>query len=286
MPLLKLRIGLEVSACTGNAQRVTLWDVLRLSQATPESTNVSINCEHRVGDKECISSCWTRSESLSELDSEINTLKKGKVLSIPEARSIIVNTIRALEHTGVDNDGKLQVFWPFTANSMTNRISPSTCKESHNWFRVIKDTRDASTFAAASQRCLEFREQETVQSCSKVNRNIHARRTRTVLCTQILFDPDNVSDNQGFGNRRSILPKFGEKNETGNFCVGFLIGEAYLTVEKPLQNGPTVAIIAVGPKKSLRRRLVGLLNERLVPQLCERINQDVTTGLWRTLFIY
>jgi hypothetical protein len=88
------------------------------------------------------------------------------------------------------------------------------------------------------------------------------------------------------GNRRSILPIFGEKNETGKMCVEFLIGEAYLTVEKSLQNGPTVAIIAVGPKKSLRRRLVGTLNERLVPQLWERINHDVTTGLWRTLFIY
>lgn len=48
MPLLNLRIGLEVSACTGNSQRTTLWDALRLSQTAADSTKGSSKCQHSI----------------------------------------------------------------------------------------------------------------------------------------------------------------------------------------------------------------------------------------------
>lgn len=59
-PLLKLNIGLEVSACTGNARRVTLWDVLRLSRSKGSSNN----CEHEIASPKCIQSCWNCRSSI------------------------------------------------------------------------------------------------------------------------------------------------------------------------------------------------------------------------------
>ncbi|KAL3470978.1 hypothetical protein BJX99DRAFT_238460 [Aspergillus californicus] len=41
--MLKLLIGLEVSACTGNSRRVSLWDALRLSQVKQRG---SVFCGH------------------------------------------------------------------------------------------------------------------------------------------------------------------------------------------------------------------------------------------------
>ncbi|KAJ5287950.1 hypothetical protein N7478_003636 [Penicillium angulare] len=57
--ILKLRIGLEISACTGNAQKITLWDALRLSR-TDRGLPPNLKCKHAVGDLVCIQSCWTQ----------------------------------------------------------------------------------------------------------------------------------------------------------------------------------------------------------------------------------
>jgi hypothetical protein len=60
---LKLKVGLEISTCTGNAQRVTLWDSLRLSHAKVNGQAASIFqtgetlCKHDIEDKDCIHSC-------------------------------------------------------------------------------------------------------------------------------------------------------------------------------------------------------------------------------------
>ena len=185
VPLLKLRVGLEVSACTGNSQRVTLWDALRLSQASIESTDDPMYCAHEVGDRHCISSCWTRCRSADDIDCD-DMPRQGMPFSGIEARRVIISSILALKHSGVDSEGNLQVSWPFNTSPVSCPIFPSTSKEAHHWFRVVKDTRKTSRFAVFSQRCLEFPEQGLVRPCSAPCKNGHFRPLQTILSTRIL----------------------------------------------------------------------------------------------------
>ncbi|KAJ6019013.1 hypothetical protein N7522_001080 [Penicillium canescens] len=108
VPLLNLRVGLEVIACTGNAQRVTLWDALRLSQASIESTDDPMYCAHEIGDRLCISSCWTRCRSVDDIDCD-DMPRQGKPFSGIESRRVIISSILALKHSGVDSEGNLPV---------------------------------------------------------------------------------------------------------------------------------------------------------------------------------
>ena len=186
MPLLNLRVGLEVSVCTGNAQRVTLWDALRLSQTGAQAIDNTSCCTHEVGDKDCIGLCWTRWQSNDEIDSLGGIPKPNKHLSGAEARRVIISSIFALEHSGVDSEGNLQVCWPFSHSPVNYPILPSSPRESHHWFPVVKDSRDTSSFVVFSQRCLEFPEQGLVRSCSTSYKEGHFNTPQTILATRIL----------------------------------------------------------------------------------------------------
>lgn len=170
-PLLRLRIGLEVSACTGNAQRVALWDALRLSQASDEAGNDRC-CKHHIADLRCIQSCWTRCRSNNATDSLIDNTSKENMLqhhepvstlnnnqeaklSDKDVKRIIVRAIMKLQHTGVDPEGNLQAYWAFLDTPMNQRINPTRFNK---WLDIVADTRDTSTFAVVSQRCLQFRQ--------------------------------------------------------------------------------------------------------------------------------
>ncbi|KAJ5440386.1 hypothetical protein N7491_002792 [Penicillium cf. griseofulvum] len=186
VPLLNYRVGLEVSACTGNAQRVTLWDALRLSQTSIQPIDHPTHCAHKVGDKGCISSCWTRWQSMDEIDSLDYKPGKGLLLTGIEARRVVINSVLALMHTGVDSDGNLQVSWPFSNSPGNCPVLSSTPQGSHNWFPVVKDTRKTSSFAVFSQRCLEFSEQGQTRPCSALWQDGHFRPLQTTLSTRIL----------------------------------------------------------------------------------------------------
>ncbi|KAL4942536.1 hypothetical protein BDV06DRAFT_211741 [Aspergillus oleicola] len=269
-PLLKLQIGLEVSACTGNAKR-----------ATTDSTNDSPSCHHRIGDKNCISSCWTRHHHLNELDSQFNLHKASKALPISEARLIIIKTILALEHTGIDNEGNLQACWPFTDSFMNYRISSS--KETHNWFRAVKDTRVVSTFAVVSQRCLEFREQGISRLCTNLGGNELSRPLQTVLCTRVLLDSAFAADVGAGDHRLGSPPQDGLMATLQN--TNFLLGEAHLTMRRTLRKDLIFTIIAVS-SNPWQRRLRTVLAERKIPRLQEQIDLDITTGTLGLLFVY
>ncbi|KAJ5174442.1 uncharacterized protein N7482_000319 [Penicillium canariense] len=126
--LLTSHIGLELSACTGNARRVTLWDALRLSQtkAVPSNTTSqkpgTVTCQHRVADPDCIKSCWTRLFSTDDIDCSINIPPEGSPTRKEYIRRLVLNAIIALEDAGVDHNDHLQAFWPFTDNPRTHRI--------------------------------------------------------------------------------------------------------------------------------------------------------------------
>ncbi|KAK5061162.1 hypothetical protein LTR84_007704 [Exophiala bonariae] len=172
VPILKLRIGLEVSACTGNAQRTTLWDALRLAQKRSKDTllpapgqhDTAKTCSHGIGDIDCMQSCWNIQRNLDGIDAVPNTQLDQKTL-----RKTIIQSILMLQDTGVDHNEELQAWWPFTDAPMTRRIpqlEPADGITSY-WIPILKDTRDCSTFAVLSQRCLEFRDKGLRRACYK-----------------------------------------------------------------------------------------------------------------------
>ncbi|CAI7623458.1 unnamed protein product [Penicillium glandicola] len=268
-PLLNIRVGLEVSACTGNAQRVTLWDALRFSQTSTQPTDHSMYCAHKVGDMKCISTCWTRWQSMDDIDSLGHIPGQNKLLSVIEARRVIINSIIALEYSGVDSEGNLQVSWPFSDSPANCLVLPSTPRGSHNWFRVIKDTRDTSCFAVFSQRCLEFPEEGMMRSCSAPCKERHSRSLQTTLSTRILTPA--------------------EEGSVSGLLVGvkFQVGEAHLTVTKAVQDQlAMIATVSMNPLSPLRYRLREILPDARASDYKEHIWSDITTGLSVPVFVH
>lgn len=269
VPLLNLRVGLEVSACTGNAQRVTLWDALRFSQTSTKPTDDPTCCAHNVGDKNCISSCWTRWWSVDEIDSLGHIPAQNKFLTGVEARRVIINSILALEHSGVDSEGNLQVCWPFSNSPVNCPVLPSTPNESHNWFRVVKDTRDTSSFAVFSQRCLEFPEKGVMRSCSAPCKDGNSKPLQTTLLTRILTPTEYES--------------------VSGLLVGvkFLVGEAHLTVTKAVQDQlGIIAAVSMNPLNPLRYRLREILPDARAFDFKEHIRPDIAAGLSIPVFVH
>lgn len=198
MPLLASNIGLEVSACTGNARRVRLWDALRLSQTTaPRDTGDPVQqedllpCPHQIADPQCIESCWTRLSSTNDIDSFLDSQPEDPLSKKAHVRSVILDAIIAFENTGVDHEDNLQVYWPFTENPWTHRIKiASPSGGTNNWIRAIKDSRDVATFAVASQRCIEARHEHgrTCATPGQMEMQVSNRR-KTTLYTRILLNP-------------------------------------------------------------------------------------------------
>ncbi|GLI82219.1 hypothetical protein PoHVEF18_010644 [Penicillium ochrochloron] len=269
VPLLNLWVGLEVSACTGNAQRVRLWDALRLSQAGAPSKNNLSCCPHAVGSKSCIASCWSKWQSDDEIDSLGVNLGPNKHLDGADARRIIIHSILALEHSGVDSDGNLQVCWPFSHSPVNYPILPSSPNGSHHWFRVVKDSRDTSTFAVFSQICLEFRERGLVRSFSAPCRDGHCKPFQTILATRIVtFTKDETLSRLLQGAR-------------------FVVGDAHLSVTKVVPD--QVAIIAAvskNPLSPLRYRLREFLPDLGVFEFKEHVRPDLTTDISLPVFAY
>ncbi|KAJ5093011.1 hypothetical protein N7456_008872 [Penicillium angulare] len=177
--ILKLRIGLEISACTGNAQRITLWDALRLSR-TDMGLPPNLKCKHAVGDLVCIKSCWTQLAKPGFLKSKSSI---NDQMTEDEARQMLVDSILSLRYTGINQKGNLEAYWPFV-EVPTNHHILST--KFNRWFDIIHDTTRAATFAVFSQRCLEFRGGGTDGICSKLAQNIDLQSRQTCFCSQVL----------------------------------------------------------------------------------------------------
>ncbi|CEL08087.1 hypothetical protein ASPCAL11240 [Aspergillus calidoustus] len=159
LPILKLDVGLEVSICTGNSRRVSLWDAIQLSQAKQEGVGCEykqVLCCHPVGSIECISNCWNWA-ARGEIDRTLDLPGDHEDFNRASARRKLINAILALEHTGINHQGQLQALWPFSGCPQVLHIPSSTKRQKHSWISLVKDTTDSSTFAVLSQRCLELR---------------------------------------------------------------------------------------------------------------------------------
>jgi hypothetical protein len=240
-PLLKLNIGLEVSACTGNARRVTLWDVLRLSK----SKGSSGNCEHEIASPKCIQSCWNCRSS----DEDI--------------RSTIVNSILALQHTGLDPDGNLQAYWPFVEGGWNHRISPTPYNK---WLDILTDSRDGATFAVASQNCLVF--QDMCAGPCYCPQSYLKEEQKTCLSIRLLPRPVSARD-RGTRHRRFSIRSPSPECDLGELSpdMGFRVGKRSLTVNKAWK----------GRSRAMVANTNGTFGFR-APEFREQVNPDIKAG--------
>lgn len=288
--LLSCNIGLEVSACTGNAHRVTLWDALRLSQTTAKTDQEPFSqhtesppCRHRIADPDCIKSCWTRLFSTDDIDSSVNIPPEGDPKRKEYLRRIIMNSIIALEDTGVDDDNNLQAYWPFTENARTHRIELSPVSGGfNNWIRVIKDSRDVATFAVASQRCMEVYHGHE-RRCTMPCQVGHHIRQKTTLYTRILLNPPSTcTENHDCHMRDSSM-----ENEVDKLVPNehFVLGEAALTVQS-IVSGNEMVIVATASGSAVKNGWMKLvkLNRRKMFQ--EDLDLDLSTGYYFPLLIH
>ncbi|KAJ5189492.1 hypothetical protein N7472_008506 [Penicillium cf. griseofulvum] len=276
-PLLKMNIGLEISACTGNARRLSLWHTLYLSQKR-QTPHKLANCKHGIGDIECIEQCWKQSCS-SRSTAGVRCFDCGvaNTTTVPPAgasskndisdnnvaRSRIVSAIVALQHTGLDPEGNLQAYWPFVETRMTRRIQPS---RSSKWFNIIADTRDSATFAVASYHCLEFQGERSLTCCPNGYRD---PLQKTCLSIRVAQQPVTMTE-RGFRQNLGLLTPPPESS-LAHLSPGalFCVSGTQLYV-KEIWHGQQKAIIAcTNSKFSQMVKWTGL------PIFLEHLNPEV-----------
>jgi hypothetical protein len=289
--LLSSYIGLEVSACTGNAHRVTLWDALRLSQTTANRQQgisplplpqQSTPCRHRIADPDCIQKCWTRLFSTDDIDTSVNIPPEGDPTRKEYLRRIIMNAIIALEDTGVDHDNNLQAYWPFTETSRTHRIEPSPShSEINNWIRVIKDSRDVATFAVVSQRCMEAHH-GLVRTCTMPCRVANLNSAKTTLYTRILLNPPFQSTCTE--NHDHTMLSMGNEVDRPIPHEHFVLGEAALTVQRIIPGCKNV-VIATASGSAVKNGWMKMVKLGRRKMFQEDLDCDLSTGYYLPLLV-
>ena len=174
-PILRLRVGLEVSVCTGNAQRISLWEALRLASVfcgstsgIPSRISGVTTCSHQIGDILCVQECWVRSDGTSAITNNM------------DARACILTALSNLQFTGLDNHNALHLWWPFTQEPNTLPIK-ETPTGKHNWIHMLRDSRDSATFAVMSPRCLEYEDISMDNKLKIWRRCLGSRENQTML---------------------------------------------------------------------------------------------------------
>jgi len=207
-PFLKQYVGLEISACTGNARRISLWDALKLFSmgrhynGNPKLAKDSLSrCLHLPGDIQCVEQCWGASNLLRIRNESVEDQQM-------RFRSFLRSAITQLGFTGVNDDGNLLACWPYTENATALIIHPkSTDGSEHGWIPWVKDRVTVATFAVMSSNCFCFNAEDAL-SRTKVSRKCpdypgptprqlsHTRvvdLSRSVLYTSIQMDPETKS---------------------------------------------------------------------------------------------
>ena len=114
--VLAMGIGLEISLCTGNAQRISLWEALRLAFPNHLPT---LDDAYANGDS-----------------------------------ATICSFLANLQCTGLDmQDARMLALWPFSGGLPQVLRSSQEIPE---WTIMIEDTAESACFAVASRRCLVY----------------------------------------------------------------------------------------------------------------------------------
>ena len=128
-------IGLEISKCTGNARRISLWDIIRCEEVVEY---VIRNHAHGVLFRDLCS----RRPCCTGLWPAIPAEYREPI------RNIIHTLIRRLQNTGIsDHDGGL-IAWDVSTSAMGVKMQPT-------WAGMLRDNQCSGTFAVLLNKCLE-----------------------------------------------------------------------------------------------------------------------------------
>ena len=175
--------GLEISACTRNARRQQLWDIMR-SEAVTEAF------EHSLFEWEDPRCKRAFEEALRDNDpksfSKLYLSRKGWRKELGQAISWI---LELLSGTGVGADGNLHVF-AFVEDSLDPERLGTLSAKQHSWIPFIKDGLSSATFAIISPSCLASSslDPESGQQCRA---KICIAPAYSVLETAIVPDPSS-----------------------------------------------------------------------------------------------
>lgn len=143
--LLSSRTGVEISACTLNSQRITLWRALMVIYG--KSVKHYRRCTHEIGDPKCIMTCWNlpwldTSNWDEQLAQDDNQSKWATLI-----KPVLSELITPLSYSGFRDDGKLYCALP--GNEMMSMEEPLP-----RWTLLLRDTCRSAAFVVLSPRCL------------------------------------------------------------------------------------------------------------------------------------
>lgn len=181
--ILELRVGLEVSACSGNAQRISLWHALMMAYGK-NVTRPEV-CEHGAYDPACAKTCWgiALPDSLPDFG-DLNEVPHTLLDSdwTKESKEFISGLIGELSLTGLLDDGELHCLVP-PCQVLTKAENPE-------WIALLKDTERSACFAILTDRCLNYDGRDVINDSRKARKCCTNKRPPTVgplFCTSILL---------------------------------------------------------------------------------------------------
>lgn len=157
---LQLLVGLQISVCTGNAQRVTLWEALKLAFGRSRHTDC---CGHPVGSPFCVEECWRlqlsdyaleRLNAFKDMSRRSPTPSQNDMDRLQESflKAAIPGLIESLKYTGF-NHGRLRALWPWAEVTSAIELPP----EFKTWEPLLEDSVSSATFATMCADCLTSR---------------------------------------------------------------------------------------------------------------------------------
>ena len=139
---LDIYAGLEISACTGNAQRVHLWQLLRVGCMVDYVVRTFCHDKDREMWKKRYEAFFYGYKSFADL-------WRSQPVARGILRPVISNVLIKLSKTGIDEDGRVLRAWDPISGVSEHRITP-------NWKGMLKDSSSCGTFAIVADCCLEY----------------------------------------------------------------------------------------------------------------------------------
>jgi hypothetical protein len=235
---LHLQVGLEISLCTGNARRVSLWEAIRLYHIERRGIDPA-GCEHSIADPECARSCWLR-EYRDTLNSSINVNSSCRSVDIttvqtllPDVpfdlkffRELMIRTVMQLKDTGIDHEGHLGACWPFSHPAMIHQMKTNKI---NRWISILSDSLDIATFAVVTSRCLGFEKDKFPHEWKPCSQSSNELSQINCLSTTVLQRP--LSEDEERLKRRKV----GLLTSSSGCDSDYLIaGTAFRLAEKQL----------------------------------------------------
>ena len=139
-------LGLEISACTGNAQRVKLWEILNVKEV---QDFIQVTMVDDLPNDVLILGFWDAFRK--DFDHFILKWNTNEAFRVA-ARRVIRKLILKLDDTGIDEDKELRAWWPDEKAHRAFKIKP----DDHKWVHMLEDSNTTAVFAIISTKCLQY----------------------------------------------------------------------------------------------------------------------------------